>query len=48
MLLMLVGVLGISMGGVMFGDIGIAAMIGGASAVLSAIGLNIVRKKLAA
>ncbi len=47
-LLMIVGVAGVSMGGMMFGDIGVAAMIAGVSAILSAIGLNIVRKKLPA
>ena len=37
-LLVLLGVAGIGLGGMMFGDIGVAAMIGGASALLSGIG----------
>jgi len=37
-LLLIVGVAGILLGSMMFGDIGIAAMIGAASAILSGIG----------
>jgi hypothetical protein len=37
-LLLVVGVIGALMGTMMFGDIGIAAMIGAASAILSGIG----------
>ena len=37
-LLIVVGVLGVIMGGAMFGDIGIAAVIGAAAALLSRIG----------
>ncbi|WP_176220567.1 hypothetical protein [Cohnella massiliensis] len=37
-LLVIVGVAGMAMGGAMFGDIGIAAMIGASSALLSGIG----------
>lgn len=37
-LLILVGLLGIAAGGLMFGDIGIAAMIGGLVGLLSGIG----------
>ncbi len=37
-LLIIVGVLGFAMGGLMFGDIGIAAMIGAGASLLSGIG----------
>lgn len=37
-LLILLGVVGLAMGGMMFGDIGVAAMIGAAAALLSGIG----------
>ena len=37
-LLIIVGVLGILMGSMMFGDIGIAALIGATAALLSGIG----------
>ncbi|WP_432776066.1 hypothetical protein AAFJ72_03460 [Brevibacillus gelatini] len=40
-LLVIIGVVGIAMGSVMFGDIGIAAMIGASSALLSGIGFLI-------
>lgn len=38
-LLIVVGVAGFALGGMMFGDIGVAAMIGGAGALLSGIGI---------
>lgn len=38
-LLLVVGLAGFALGGMMFGDIGVAAMIGGAGALLSGIGL---------
>jgi len=37
-LLLVVGVIGILLGSMMFGDIGIAAMIGAVTAILSGIG----------
>ena len=37
-ILVIVGVIGILLGGMMFGDIGIAAIIGATSALLSGIG----------
>ena len=37
-LLLIVGVIGILLGSMMFGDIGVAAMVGAASAILSGIG----------
>ena len=37
-LLFVVGIIGMLLGGMMFGDIGIAAMIGAVSAILSGIG----------
>ena len=46
-LLVLVGVLGIGMGTMMFGDIGIACMVGGVSALLSGIGFFLVSKRIA-
>ena len=45
-LLVLVGVLGIVMGTMMFGDIGIACMVGGMSALLSGIGFLLAAKKI--
>lgn len=39
-LLILLGIAGILMGGMMFGDIGIACMVGGFSALLSGIGFS--------
>lgn len=45
-LLIIVGVLGIIMGGLMFGDIGIACMVGAFSALLSGIGFLSVNKKI--
>lgn len=45
-LLIIVGVLGIIMGGMMFGDIGIACMVGAIAAFLSGIGFLSVNKKL--
>ena len=43
-LLIIVGVSGILLGGMMFGDIGIAAMIGGSVVILSGIGFLKVNK----
>ena len=45
-LLVLVGVLGLVMGTMMFGDIGIACMVGGMSALLSGIGFLLAAKKI--
>ena len=45
-LLLLVGISGFAMGAMMFGDIGIACMIGAAAAFLSGIGFLITAKKL--
>jgi F0F1-type ATP synthase assembly protein I len=45
-LLILLGIAGIGMGGMMFGDIGIACIVGGLSALLSGIGFLIVAKKI--
>jgi len=45
-LLLVVGGLGILMGAMMFGDIGIAAMIGASSAILSGVGFIICNKKI--
>lgn len=45
-LLIVLGVIGILMGLMMFGDIGIACIIGALSALLSGIGFLIVSKKL--
>ena len=43
-LLLIVGVLGILMGAMMFGDIGIACMVGAVSALLSGIGFLSIAK----
>lgn len=45
-LLIIVGIIGILMGGAMFGDIGIAAMIGAITALLSGFGFINAAKKL--
>ena len=45
-LLLIVGVLGFILGTMMFGDIGIAAMVGALSALLSGIGFLITHKKV--
>lgn len=45
-LLILVGVLGILMGAMMFGDIGIACMVGAVTALLSGIGFLITAKRI--
>ncbi len=45
-LLIIVGILGIVMGLMMFGDIGIACIVGAISALLSGIGFLLVSKKL--
>lgn len=45
-LLIIVGVLGILMGLMMFGDIGIACLVGAITALLSGIGFLSVNKKL--
>ncbi|WP_167859166.1 hypothetical protein [Paenibacillus cymbidii] len=44
-LLVVVGVIGIILGGMMVGDIGIAAMIGAITAVLSGVGFLLMSKK---
>lgn len=46
-ILIIVGILGFVMGGAMFGDIGFAAWIGSAAALLSGIGFLIAAKKIA-
>jgi len=46
-LLIVTGVIGIILGGMMFGDIGVAAFIGAITAILSGIGFFMVGKKLA-
>lgn len=45
-LLILLGVIGVIMGSVMFGDIGVAAIIGALAALLSGIGFMIAAGKL--
>jgi hypothetical protein len=45
-LLLVLGGIGLAMGAMMFGDIGIAAIIGASSAILSGIGFIICNKKL--
>ena len=45
-LLVILGAIGILMGFMMFGDIGIACMVGALSALLSGIGFLIASKKL--
>ena len=45
-LLIVVGAIGIFLGGMMFGDIGIAAFIGAISAILSGVGFLICDKAL--
>jgi hypothetical protein len=45
-LLIIVGAIGIILGGMMFGDIGIAALIGAITAILSGIGFLKVGKAL--
>lgn len=45
-LLIILGILGILMGGMMFGDIGIACMVGAVAALLSGLGFLSVNKKL--
>jgi len=45
-LLLVVGVVGIVMGSMMFGDIGVAAIIGSVTALLSGIGFLLKTKKV--
>jgi hypothetical protein len=45
-LLVILGIIGILIGLMMFGDIGIACMVGALSALLSGIGFIMVSKKL--
>ncbi|MBD5545799.1 MAG: hypothetical protein HDQ97_00060 [Lachnospiraceae bacterium] len=45
-LLIILGVIGILMGMMMFGDIGIACMVGALAALLSGIGFMIAAKKV--
>ena len=45
-LLLVLGVIGLLLGMMMFGDIGVAAMIGALSAILSGIGFIISDKKI--
>ena len=45
-ILILIGIAGIGMGGMMFGDIGIACIVGGLSALFSGIGFMIANKKI--
>lgn len=44
-LLIILGIIGIVMGGIMFGDIGIACIVGAMSALLSGIGFLIASKR---
>ena len=44
-LLIILGMIGIVMGGMMFGDIGIACIVGAMSALLSGIGFLIASKR---
>ena len=46
-LLIVTGGIGVILGGMMFGDIGIAAFIGAITAILSGVGFLMVGKKLA-
>ena len=45
-LLIVLGVIGVLLGSMMFGDIGIAAMIGAGSAILSGVGFVLADKKI--
>lgn len=45
-ILIIIGIIGLLMGSMMFGDIGIAAIIGASSALLSGIGFLIADKRL--
>ncbi|MCL2189861.1 MAG: hypothetical protein FWC16_12755 [Defluviitaleaceae bacterium] len=45
-LLLVIGVIGILLGSMMFGDIGIAAMIGAATAIVSGIGFLKANKEI--
>lgn len=45
-LLLILGIVGICLGGMMFGDIGIACFVGALAAILSGIGFLKVAKKL--
>ena len=45
-LLIIWGIIGIAMGMMMFGDIGIACIVGAVTAILSGVGLIIANKKI--
>lgn len=45
-LLIIVGIIGIALGGMMYGDIGIACVVGAISALLSGVGFIIADKKI--
>ena len=45
-LLIIVGIVGILMGSIMFGDIGIACIVGALAALLSGVGFMITAKKI--
>ena len=45
-LLIILGVIGIAMGLMMFGDIGVACLVGAVASLLSGIGFLMVNKKL--
>ena len=45
-LLLVVGVVGLGLGSMMFGDIGVAASVGGVAALLSGVGFSLVSKTL--
>lgn len=45
-LLVIIGILGLLISSMMFGDIGIAAAIGSITAILTGVGFNIINKKI--
>ena len=45
-LLVLIGIFGLLLSSMMFGDIGIASAIGSITAILTGVGFNIINKKI--